>query len=140
MFVISLTDTWHKIRKSFWIQFVLWVPFSTVFLALLANPFMKKMFTVDGGYQRGPWFILIYLAVAVYAVFVIGYMFYYRRLVERSKIFAVMSYIPIGIVAMLIQMVSPTMLVEMFSASVSLLLMSVGVQRRRRSWTRTRSL
>ena len=129
LFVISLTDTWHKIRKSFWIQFVLWVPFSTVFLALLANPFMKKMFTVDGGYQRGPWFILIYLAVAVYAVFVIGYMFYYRRLVERSKIFAVMSYIPIGIVAMLIQMVSPTMLVEMFSASVSLLLMSVGVQR-----------
>ena len=129
LFVISLTDTWHKIRKSFWIQFVLWVPFSTVFLALLANPFTKKMFMVDSGYQRGPWFILIYLAVAVYAVFVIGYMFYYRRLVERSKIIAVMSYIPIGIVAMLIQMVSPATLVEMFSASVSLLLMSVGVQR-----------
>ena len=23
LFVISLTDTWHKIRKSFWLQFVL---------------------------------------------------------------------------------------------------------------------
>ncbi len=129
LFVISLTDTWHKIRKSFWIQFVLWAPFSIVFAALLSNPFTKKMFLVDEGYQRGEWFFLIYIAVAVYVVFVIGYMVRYRRLVERSKIIAVMSYIPIGVGAMLIQMVSPSTLVEMFSAAVSLLLMSVGVQK-----------
>ncbi|MDE7357825.1 MAG: hypothetical protein K2N39_00055, partial [Lachnospiraceae bacterium] len=90
LFVISLTDTWHKIRKSFWVQFVLWAPFTTVFAALLANPFAKKMFLVDGGYQRGPWFFLIYVAVVVYLVFVIGYMVRYRRLVERSKIIALM--------------------------------------------------
>ena len=99
LFVISLTDTWHKIRKSFWIQFVLWAPCSTVFAALLTNTLTGKMFLVEGGYQRGSWFFLIYAAVAVYLVFVVGYMLRYRRLVERSKIIAVMSYIPIGIVA-----------------------------------------
>ena len=93
LFVISLTDTWHKIRKSFWIQFVLWAPCSTVFAALLTNPLTGKMFLVEGGYQRGSWFFLIYAAVAVYLVFVVGYMLRYRRLVERSKIIAVMSYI-----------------------------------------------
>lgn len=129
LFVISLTDTWHKIRKSFWIQFVLWAPLLTVVAALLINPFTNKMFLVDGGYQRGPWFFLIYGAVLIYVVFAIGYMIWYRRLVERSKMIAVMSYIPIGITAMLIQMVSPTMLVEMFGSAVSLLLMSIGVQR-----------
>ena len=129
LFVISLTDTWHKIRKSFWLQFVLWVPFLLVFAALLTNPFTKKMFLVDGGYQRGPWFFLIYAAVVVYVVFAIGYMIRYRRLVERSKTVAVLSYIPIGITAMLIQMVYPTMLIQMFSSAVSLLLMSIGVQR-----------
>lgn len=129
LFVISLTDTWHKIRKSFWIQFVLWAPLLTVVAALLINPFTNKMFLVDGGYQRGPWFFLIYGAVLIYVVFAIGYMIWYRRLVERSKMVAVMSYIPIGITAMLIQMVSPTMLVEMFGSAVSLLLMSIGVQR-----------
>lgn len=129
LFVISLTDTWHKIRKSFWIQFVLWAPLLTVVAALLTNPFTNKMFLVDGGYQRGPWFFLIYGAVLIYVVFAIGYMIRYRRLVERSKMVAVMSYIPIGITAMLIQMLSPEMLVEMFGSAVSLLLMSIGVQR-----------
>lgn len=129
LFVISLTDTWHKIRKSFWIQFVLWAPLLTVVAALLTNPFTNKMFLVDGGYQRGPWFFLIYVAVVVYVVFAVGYMIRYRRLVERSKMIAVMSYIPIGITAMLIQMVSSTTLVEMFGSAVSLLLMSIGVQR-----------
>lgn len=129
LFVISLTDTWHKIRKSFWIQFVLWTPFLVVSAALLLNPFARTMFLVDGGYQRGPWFFLIYVAVATYLIFVMGYMIHYRDLVEWSKAVAVMSYIPIGITALIIQMLSPTTLVEMFSSAISLIVMSIGVQR-----------
>jgi len=129
LFVISLTDTWHKIKKSFWIQAVLWAPFLLVTAALLINPFARTMFLVDGGYQRGPWFFLIYLSVAIYLIFVMGYMIQYRDLLEWPKAIAVMSYIPIGITALMIQMVSPTTLVEMFSAAISLLLMSIGVQR-----------
>lgn len=129
LFVISLTDTWHKIRKSRWIQVVLWAPFLVVAAALLLNPFARTMFLVEGGYQRGPWFFLNYVSVAVYLIFVIGYMIQYRDLLERSKMIAVMSYIPIGITALIIQLVSPSTLVEMFSSAISLLLMSIGVQR-----------
>ena len=129
LFVISLTDTWHKIRQSFWIQFILWTPFVVVMAALLLNPIAKNMFLVEQGYQRGPWFFLIYAGVAVYLVFVIGYMVHYRDLVERSKAIAVMSYIPIGVTALVIQLLSPSTLVEMFSAAISLLVMSIGVQR-----------
>lgn len=129
LFVISLTDTWHKVRKSFWIQLVLWAPFLIVFAALLSNPFTRKMYVVDGGYQRGEWFFLSYVMVMVYFVFVTGYMIRYRDLVEGSKVVAVMSYIPIGVIAMLIQILSPTTLVAMFSSAVSMLLMSIGVQK-----------
>ncbi len=129
LFVISLTDTWHKIRKSLWIQVVLWAPVLIVMAALLINPFARTMFLVERGYQRGPWFFLIYVGVLIYLIFVIGYMIYYRDLVERSKAIAVMSYIPIGVTALLIQLVSPSTLVEMFSSAISLLLMSIGVQR-----------
>lgn len=129
LFVISLTDTWHKIRKSFWIQFVLWMPFLLVLGALLLNPFVNTMFLVDGGYRRGPYFFLIYVAIAIYLIFVIGYMIQYRDLVEWSKAVAVMSYIPIGITALVIQLFSPSTLVETFSSAISLLLMSIGVQR-----------
>lgn len=129
LFVISLTDTWHKIRKSSWIQIVLWAPFLVVSAALLLNPIARTMFLVENGYQRGPWFFLIYLAVVVYLVFIVGYMIQHRDLVDLYKMIAVMSYIPIGITALIIQMLSPSTLVEMFSAAISLLLMSIGVQR-----------
>lgn len=129
LFVISITDTWHKIRKTFIIQFILWAPLFIVLAALLTNPFTKKMFLVDRGYQRGEWFPLIYLSIVVYVIFVIAYMIFYRELIEFSKFCAIMSYIPIGLAAMLIQMQSPTTLVEMFAAAISLLLISMGAQR-----------
>ena len=129
LFVISLTDTWHKIRKNFWILAVLCVPYLVLFAALLTNPLTHKMFTVDSGYQRGEWFFLIYAVIAVYMVFVLGYVIYYRELLEFSKTLMFLSYIPIGLTTVMIQMVNPTMLVEMYGAAISLLLMSIGVQR-----------
>lgn len=129
LFAISLTDTWHKIRKNFIIRFMLSAPYLTVLMLVLTNPFTKKMFVVDGGYRRGDWFFVAYLSVLLYTVFVLGYMIYYRELIEFSKFCAIMSYIPIGILAMVIQMLSPSTLVQMFSSAVSLLLISVGVQK-----------
>ncbi|MDE7231456.1 MAG: hypothetical protein K2N37_00030, partial [Lachnospiraceae bacterium] len=84
LFVISLKDTWHKIRKSFWIRFALCMPYLVLFLALVTNPLTNKMFTVDSGYQRGEWFSLIYAVIAVYMIFVLGYVIYYRELLEFS--------------------------------------------------------
>lgn len=129
LFVISLTDTWHKIRRNFIIQFILWAPFLTVLAALLTNPFTKKMFLVNRGYQRGEWFFLIYAAIAIYAVFGVGYMIYYRELIEFSKFCAVMSFIPIGFVALMMQLLSPSTLVEMFASAISLFLVSIGAQK-----------
>lgn len=129
LFVISLTDTWHKIRKSFWIQAVLWVPYLSLFVALLTNPLTKKMFTVHSGYQRGEWFFMIYAVIAIYMIFVLAYVIYYRELLEFSKTLMFLSYIPIGLTTVMIQLVNPTMLVEMYGGAISLLLMSIGVQR-----------
>lgn len=129
LFVISLTDTWHKIRQSVRIQVVLWAPFLIVLAAVLINPLVGMIFTVEGGYRRGSLFFLIYVSIAVYLLFAVYYMIQYRDLTDRTKTIAVMSYIPISVTTMVIQMLSPTTLVEMFGVAISLLLMSVGVQR-----------
>ena len=129
LFVISLTDTWHKIQKSVWIQAVLWVPYLVLFAALVTNPLTDKMFTVDSRYQRGEWFFLIYAVIVVYMIFLLGYVIYYRELLEFSKTLAFFSYIPIGLITVLIQLVYPNVLVEMFGGAISLLLMSIVVQR-----------
>ena len=129
LFVISLTDTWHKIRKSFWIRFALCMPYLVLFATLVTNPLTNKMFTVDSGYQRGEWFSLIYAVIAVYMIFVLGYVIYYRELLEFSKTLIFLSYMPIGLIAVMIQMLYPTMLVEMYGGAIGLLLISIGVQR-----------
>ena len=129
LFVISLTDTWHKIRKSFWIQLMICMPYLVLFAALVTNPFTNKMFTVDSGYQRGEWFSLIYAVIAVYMIFVLGYVIYYRELLEFSKTLIFLSYMPIGLITVMIQMLYPTMLVEMYGGAIGLLLISIGVQR-----------
>ena len=107
LFVVSLTDTWHKIKKNFFILFVLGAPFLTVLAALVTNPLTKKMFLVSGGYRHGEWFPLIYAQIAVYIVFVIAYMIYYRELMELARFCAAVAYIPIGVIAWLIQMAAP---------------------------------
>ncbi len=129
LFVISLTDTWHKVRKNIFVQLLMWVPLLTVSLAILTNPFTKKVFLVDGGYQHGEWFFLIFLSVAIYILFVIAYTIWYRELLEFTKFCAVMSYIPIGVVAMLVQMQVPSARVEMFGAAISILIINFGAQR-----------
>lgn len=139
LYVISLTDTWHKIKKNLLIQFFLWAPYLSVFALLMTNPFTKKIFLVEGGYERGEWFSLIYAEIALYMFFAFGYMIYYRELLEFSKFCAVIAYIPIGAVALWMQMHSPTTVVEMFSSAISLLVISMGAQRRKKSWIRIRS-
>lgn len=129
LFVISLTDTWHKIRKNLFIQIVFWTPFLIVLAALLTNPFTKKMFLVSGGYRHGEWFSLIYAEIAVYIIFVTAYMIYYRELMELSKFCAAMAYIPIGLGARLIQVITPENPVQMFGSAVSLVLVSIAAQK-----------
>ncbi|MDE7231814.1 MAG: EAL domain-containing protein, partial [Lachnospiraceae bacterium] len=84
---------------------------------------------VESGYQRGDWFFLIYAVIAVYMIFVLGYVIYYRELLEFSKTLIFLSYMPIGLITVMIQMLYPTILVEMYGGAIGLLLISIGVQR-----------
>lgn len=129
LFVISLTDTWHKIKKNFWVRFVICIPYLVVFASIITNPFTGKMFTVESGYQRGEWFFMTYAVIGIYLIFMLGYVIYYRELLEFSKTLAFLSYVPIGLTTLMIQGLYPTMLVEMYGGAISLLLMSMVVQR-----------
>lgn len=129
LYVVSLTDTWHKIRKNIFIQVLLWAPLILVSLAVLTNPFTKKMFQVDGGYRHGEWFFIFFVSIAVYILFVFVYTIRYRELLEFSKFCAVMSYIPISLIAMLVQLQMPPIRIEMFAAAISVLIICFGAQR-----------
>lgn len=129
LFIISLTDTWHKLRKNRALQIVLVLPLLAVLAAFIMNTGNQLVFSVENGYERGSLFGVMYVATAVYVLFIILYIIRYRRLFDRGEIFAISAIIPIDVAAMMIQFFIPTALVEMFGGAVGLLIMSIGLQR-----------
>ena len=129
LFVISLTDTWHKLHKNKGFIVVLLVPFLAVMYAIAANAANQCLFSVENGYARGPWFGLMYVTTLFYIVIDVVYVIHYRRFFSPGKIVAIATVIPVGLVAMLIQMLFPHLLVEMFCGALCLLIISIGVQR-----------
>lgn len=129
LFVISLTDTWHKLRKNKVIQTILVLPLIVMIGAFVINAVNHQIFSVDNGYTRGPWFFLMYVMTVWYIVYDIVYIIRYRKLFSVSKILAISAVIPIGLTAMIVQMLVPVALVEIFSCAVSFLIISIGIQR-----------
>ena len=129
LFVISLTDTWHKLRRRIAVQILLGIPLVVMFVALVVNVGNQMIFSVENGYTRGPLFGLMYIATAIYIIFDIVYIVRYCSLFSVSKLLAIATVIPLGLVAMLIQLFNPTILVEMFCGAISLLIISIGIQR-----------
>lgn len=129
LFVISLTDTWHKLKKNIALQVALILPFVAVLVAFVANAGNHLVFSVENGYARGPLFVLMYVTTIMYVFFDIVYIIRYRKLFDLGKIMVISAVIPISIIAMIIQMLNPRLLVEMFCNAVSLLIVSIGIQR-----------
>lgn len=104
------------------------LPIALLLAAFAVNHFNNIIFSVDGGYKRGPLFGLMYIVTALYVIFVIFYVVRYRRLFGLRNIIAVSAVIPIDVTAMLVQFFIPSALVEMFFGAVALLIMSFGLQ------------
>lgn len=129
LFVISLTDTWHKLRRNIALQILMAMPLAVVLTAFVINPFNHIMFSVENGYIRGPMFSLMYAVTVMHVIFVITYIIRYHKLFRLRNIIAVSAVIPIDIAAMLIQFFIPSALIEMFFNAIGLLIMSFGLQR-----------
>lgn len=129
LFIISLTDTWHRLGKNRILQAVLVLPLVLILAALLMNTGNQLMFSIENGYERGPLFGLMYVVTILYIIFVILYIFRYRKLFGWGEIAAISAIIPIDVAAMLIQLHNPAALVEMFCGAVGLLIISISLQR-----------
>ncbi|MCH5342549.1 MAG: EAL domain-containing protein [Acetatifactor sp.] len=129
LFLISLIDTWHKLRKNIILQAILFVPFVMTVSVLAANAGNHLVFSVEGGYKRGPLFPLLYICTIVYVIVAIIYIIRYRSLLGRTKIITTSTFVPVELAAMIVQMVHPASRLEMFGGAIGLLIVSVGIQR-----------
>ena len=129
LFVISLTDTWHKLRKNIILQFLLISPLVAVLGVFVANAVNQLVFSVENGYTQGPLFGFMYVVTMVYILFDVFYIIRYHSLFSFGKIVAIGMVVPVGFIAMIIQMLNPNVRAEMFCGAISLLIISIGIQR-----------
>lgn len=129
IFVISLTDTWHKVRKNQFLRLMLRLPYTISFLLLATNPFTNLVFSVEDGYRHESLFFLLYAVVAFYIIADFCYIIYYRKQLRLRRIASLCSMAILCLFAIVFHMVWPVQLVECFAIALSLFIISIGVQR-----------
>ena len=130
-YVISVTDTWHKLYKKNIIQYLIWIPFSLVALLTLTSPINHLVFYIDdlGNYTRGPAFVILYISAIFYTGFCVYYSVKYIKLLKSEKFIPLISLAPLQIVAVVVQLIFPNILCEMFSTSLCLLLVLITIEK-----------
>lgn len=128
VFVISLTDAWHKLRKHKAFLFMLILPAAVVLAAFVVNIFTPVIFSVEHGYERGTLFGLLYVTTILYVIFVVSYIISYRKIFGLGNLMVLSAIIPIDVAAMIIQYFVPSALVEIFCGTLGLLIISFSLQ------------
>ena len=129
LFLLILSDSDHKMKGI--MRLVFSVPFLIVLVALLTNPLHNQVFYFNeqDAYTRGNLFWLLYVCAISYSLFGVYNVFRYRKLYGNAKFMALFGMFPILLGAMIVQMLWPHMLCEMFANAVGLLLVSMMGQR-----------
>ncbi len=130
LYIISLSDTWHKMLKNKLQMTLLIAPFTILTGALIVNLFTDCVFEISNHrYIRGDLFLLLYIVAIYYMIFGITYLFRCRKILSKAKILSISAMAPLMLIAILIQFIYPRLLVEMFAGAVSLLLITMTTQR-----------
>lgn len=129
LFVISLTDTWHKIFRNPAKIVLFALPYSLDFVLLATNPFTHLMFTVKNGYTHEALFHTLYFCIVPYIILNVVYVLRYKVLFNRRKIFSLFSMTVLSFIAVLVHLFIQELLVESFAITMSLFIVSAGVLR-----------
>lgn len=130
MYIISLSDTWHKMLKNKIQMTLLIAPFTILTAALIVNLFTDCVFEIsNNAYIRGDLFFILYIVAVYYMIFGVVYLFRCRKVLSKAKIMSISAMVPLMITAILIQFAHPRLVVEMFAGAISLLLITMTTQR-----------
>lgn len=131
LFIIALTNTWHKVRKNKPMLTAMTVPSMIIILVLLANLFNGKLFYFDEThvYHRGEFILILYVLAFVNMIVCTVFLYKNKKLFSEMKFIALISMLPLEFLAVLIQLFFPNLLVEMFANAVALFLVLTTVQR-----------
>lgn len=131
VYVCFMTDTVYDVfcnKRRFILSCV---PTLFVIGCVVSNYFTHSMFTIDemASYHRGPLLITQYLSAFIYFISAFILLIKNYKLLALDKVLTAVSIIPFTLIALLIQGLYPTLLVETVFTAFSLLIVSITVDR-----------
>ncbi|WP_084554797.1 EAL domain-containing protein [Eubacterium xylanophilum] len=131
LYVFAGLDIWHKIKESFYVKVGLYGPYAVVALLILTNHFTGFIFTLDskGNMLHGRYEGIIYIVVLYYVVATSIMVFIHRKAIDFRKAIVLELFFPVNILAVFIQYNYPNMRIELFVASVMMVLVALSVLR-----------
>lgn len=131
LYIIGITDTWHKIRYKRLSAGIIGGAYLVLAILLAVTPFTGMIFTFDDGgrYIRGTLFPLLY--AYAFSVMLGGalWLIKFRRLLARMNFYALLMMYLFGALTVIIQFLNPGLLLEMFGAAISLLYITIIVHK-----------
>lgn len=131
LYLYSCIDIWHLFEKFTFLKTQLEVLAGFVTLVLLLNGYALNVFSItdEVEYQRGPWISVFYVCAAMFAVWVFTLIIKYKKLINRTKMLALISISVFLIAGVIIQFIIPWMAIEMFTIALAFLFFFVVVKR-----------
>ena len=131
LYLLCLTDTWHLVWESKHATLLVTVPYGIILGALATNPWTNAVFYFDQNmnYCRGEQIYILYACSFFYLACGLIHVLRYRRLFTVIKFIALLSLFPLTSSAILIQLLLPHMMVEVFATVIALLFAIITVQR-----------
>ena len=132
IYIIALTDTWHKLW-NIRVQKILIIALTAFFAGIfIINPFTDGLvFYFDENYQytRGTIFPLLYVFAFSFMSCGTIRLIRYNKLFTRDKFRALLMLFTFGVITVTIQWLNRELRVEMLGSALSMLYVSIMVQR-----------
>lgn len=131
LYIIAATGTWHNLRRHKGMLALMVVPYLVILASVIFNHFNGLVFYIDDSfvYHRGPAIFVNHVVTAIYMIFGFVYLIHYRRVLPVDKFVALLTMLPLNVIAVLIQLFIPELLVEIFMTTMTAMLVTIVVQR-----------
>lgn len=130
-YIISVTETWHKIVNNSYIKSLIALPCVISAIMTITSPLTHLIYYIDdsGLYKRGPAFFVLYIDAAIYFILCLYFCIRYSELLKPEKYIPLLSIIPSQVATVIIQLMFPHILCEMIATAISLLLIMITIEK-----------
>lgn len=129
-YVVTMTDTWYKIRRYKWLNVVLFTPISVLCILMTVNIFTDCMFYIneEGVYTRAWMFNVVYVIGVYYFLFNLVYIIWFRKLFSNRKIVTLVVFYFLMVLSVVLEYLYPNLVIELFFNAIGGLVIALTIQ------------